>query len=211
MSSTNDLKERFKRLQIKERPVPESSIITKSNSVDSSIKTELQQSTQSHVHQAVMNCADSQIYDWKKTYRNKFQRPLLTETTDPVIQETQWKMQSLVESPLLMSFHYTDCLSKALVKLNSYIVLRPKFWSQLMLGVGQVHIRSSKNKLQLWLRFSDSMGLSQKRVKTLLENEFVENSRLLKAFNVQKREDWFEIALDLNEKPADIRDKEVSV
>jgi hypothetical protein len=127
------------------------------------------------------------------------------------MQETQWKIQSLVEHPLLISFHYSQCLSKTLVKLNSYVVSRPTFWSQMLSGAGQVHIRSSKNKLQLWMRFNDTTGQGQKRMKTILENEFVANSRQLKAFNIQKIEEWFEISFDINEKSADLRDKEASV
>jgi hypothetical protein len=210
MSPQHDLKERFKRLQSKEQSVPETAI-AKTRAVESVNKIELTTSTRSHVHEAVMNCADSEIYDWKKAYRNEFQRPTLDETSDPVIQETQWKIQSLVEHPMLISFHYSQCLSKTLVKLNSYVISRPTFWSQMLSGAGQVHIRSSKNKLQLWMRFNDSTVQDHKRMKNILENEFVANSRQLKAFNIQKIEEWFEISFDINEKSADLRDKEASV
>lgn len=211
MRSNNDLKERFKRLQSKEQSVPETALVKKTHPVEAVKKVELSSSTRTYVHEAVMNCVQSEVYDWKKAYRRDFQRPSLDETSDPVIQETQWKIQSLMESPLLISFNYTQCLNKTLVKLNSYIVTRPTFWSQLIEGAGQVHVRSSKNKLQLWVRFNDSTGIGHKRMKTVLENEFVANSRQLKAFNIQKIEEWFEISFDINEKPADLRDKEASV
>ncbi|MBA2403134.1 MAG: hypothetical protein H0V66_00060 [Bdellovibrionales bacterium] len=211
MGSNNDLKQRFLKLQSKEQFVSETVIEKKPTPIATGDKLELSKSTQSHVHEAIENSSQTQVYDWKKTYRKSFHRPTLEETCEPIIQKTQWNIHSLVDNSPLISFHYTHCLSKTLTKLNTYLEAKPFFWSHLMSGAGQIHIRSTKNKLQLWIRSNDSSELKQKRLKTVLENEFIANSKQLKAFSVQKVEEWFELSLDITEKTVDIRDKEASV
>jgi succinate dehydrogenase flavin-adding protein (antitoxin of CptAB toxin-antitoxin module) len=203
MGQNTDLKQRFLKLQQQELTAP---IVN-----DVSQKIELMDSNSLNIHEAVMNCTDSKIYDWKRAYRDNFQRPTLDESCDPVVQVTQGQIQSLVKKPVLISFHYSQCLNSALNKLNSYMTSRPQFWSQVLAGAGQIHIRSSKNKLQLWIRNSDESTRGTKELKALFENEYMTNFRQLKAFNVQKFEEWIELNFDINEKTVDIRDKEASV
>jgi hypothetical protein len=203
MGQNTDLKERFLKLQKQEQTVPVIANVSQ--------KMELMDSSSPKIHEAVMNCTDSKVYDWKKAYRDNFQRPALEESCDPVVHTTQGNIQSLVKKPVLVSFHYSQCLDSALNKLNSYMTSRPQFWSQVLLGAGQIHIRSSKNKLQLWIRNSDESTRGTKELKALLENEYMVNFRQLKAFNVQKFEEWIELNFDINEKTVDIRDKEASV
>ncbi len=203
MGQHTDLKQRFLKLQQQELTAP---VVT-----DVYQKIELMDSNSLNIHEAVMNCTDSKNYDWKRAYRDNFQRPTLDESCDPVVQVTQGQIQSLVKKPVLISFHYSQCLNSALNKLNSYMTSRPQFWCQVFAGAGQIHIRSSKNKLQLWIRNSDESTHGTKELKALLENEYMTNFRQLKAFNVQKFEEWIELNFDINEKTVDIRDKEASV
>ena len=91
------------------------------------------------------------------------------------------------------------------------MTVRPSFWKHLLLGAGQIHLRSAKNKIQVWIRFSDFTNENQKMLKATLENEFMENSTQLKSFSLQKVEEWFELGFDINEKIAESRDKDVSV
>ena len=88
---------------------------------------------------------------------------------------------------------------------------RPTFWKHLLLGAGQVHLRSAKNKVQLWIRFSDHTNENQKMLKATIENEYMENSRQLKSFSIQKVEEWFELGFDINDKITESRDKDASV
>lgn len=202
MGTNRNLKDRFEGLQKQESPVASSSEPKKMN---------LSSSNNSLVHQTVANCVDAKEFNWKKVYRQQFQRPSLEQSSDPVIQETQWKIQALSESPLLISFHFTDCLVSSLKKLNPYMTSRPAFWKHLLLGAGQVHVRSSKNKIQLWIRFSDHTNENQKMLKAMIENEYMENSRQLRSFSIQKVEEWFELGFDINDKFTELRDKDASV
>ena len=202
MGTNRNLKDRFQGLQKQESPSA-NALAPKTMNLSSS--------DNSLVHEAVANCLDAREFNWKKVYRQEFQRPSIEQSSDPVIQETQWKIQALSESPLLISFHFTDCLVPSLKKLNTYMAARPTFWKDLLLGAGQIHLRSAKNKVQLWIRFSDLTNENQKMLKATLENEFMENSRQLKAFSLQKIEEWFELGFDINEKFAESRDKDASV
>lgn len=203
MGQNTDLKQRFLKLQNQELTVPVAASVSQ--------KMELMDSNSLSIHEAVMNCTDSKVYDWKKAYRDNFQRQNLEESCDPIVQATQGKIQALVKKPILISFHHSQCLSSALNTLNSYMTSRPQFWSQVLAGAGQVHIRSSKSKIQLWIRNRDESNRGMKELKTQLENEYMINFRQLKAFSVQKFEEWIELNFDINEKTADIRDKEASV
>jgi hypothetical protein len=202
MGTNRNLKHLFEGLQKQESP--------SAKSTESKI-IELSSSDKYLLHQAISNCTDSHEFNWKKLYRQHFQRPSIEQSSDPVIQDTQWKIQALSESPLLISFHYTDCLVPSLKKLNTYMTVRPSFWKHLLLGAGQIHLRSAKNKIQVWIRFSDFTNENQKMLKATLENEFMENSTQLKSFSLQKVEEWFELGFDINEKIAESRDKDVSV
>jgi hypothetical protein len=202
MSTNRNLKDRFEGLQKQDS--------TSATSLEPK-KMDLSSSNNSLVHQTIANCVDAKEFNWKKVYRQQFQRPSLEQSSDPVIQETQWKIQALSESPLLISFHFTNCLVSSLKKLNTYMAARPTFWKDLFLGAGQIHLRSAKNKVQIWIRFSDLTNENQKILKATLENEFMENSRQLKAFSLQKIEEWFELGFDINEKFAESRDKDASV
>ena len=202
MGTNRNLKHLFEGLQKQESP--------SAKSTESKI-IELSSSDKYLLHQAIANCTDSHEFNWKKLYRQHFQRPSIEQSSDPVIQDTQWKIQALSESPLLISFHYTDCLFPSLKKLNTYMTVRPSFWKHLLLGAGQIHLRSAKNKIQVWIRFSDFTNENQKMLKATLENEFMENSTQLKSFSLQKVEEWFELGFDINEKIAESRDKDVSV
>lgn len=203
MGQNTDLKQRFLKLQQQEPTAP---VVT-----NVSQKIELKDSASTSIHEAVMNCTGSKVYDWKKAYRDNFQRPALEDSSDPMIQATQGKIQSLVKKPVLVSFHYSQCLNSALKTLNSYMSSRPQFWSQVLIGSGQIHIRSSKNKVQLWIRNNDESTRGTRELKALLENEYMTNFRQLKAFNIQKFEEWVELNVEINEKTSDIRDKEASV
>ena len=202
MGTNRNLKHRFEGLQKQESPSAKSS--------ESKI-IEFSSSDKDLLHQAISNCTDSHEINWKKLYRQQFERPSIEQTTDPVIQVTQWKIQALIESPVLISFHYSDCLVYSLEKLNSYMAVRPTFWRHLLLGAGQIHLRSAKNKVQLWIRFSDPANENQKMLNSALQNEFMENSRQLKAFSLHKVEEWFELGFDIDENFAELRDKDASV
>jgi hypothetical protein len=202
MGTNRSLKDRFEGLK---RQESSNRNLLEPNELD------LSSSANCLVHQLVTNCLDSHEFNWKKLYSQQFQRPSIEQSSDPVIQDTQWKIQALSESPLLISFHYTDCLVPSLKKLNSYMTVRPSFWKHLLLGAGQIHLRSAKNKIQVWIRFSNFTNESQKMLKATLENEFMENSTQLKSFSLQKVEEWFELGFDINEKIAESRDKDVSV
>lgn len=210
MGSNHDLKDRFKKLQLKE---PNGSGVVVDNKIMAAeaTKLELNLSSNAHIHQAIANCDDSNVYDWKKVFRKDFPRPAIDEASEPVLQQTQWNIQALMEAPVLISFHYSSCLPKILGRFNTYLTSRPSFWTQVMYGAGQIHIRSAKNKLQLWIRSDDVSVSGHKNMKAVLENEFLSNSKQLKAFNIQKIEEWYEISFDITEKSADIRDKEASV
>jgi len=203
MGQNTDLKDRFLKLQKQEQTVPVVANVSQ--------KMELMDSSSANIHEAVMNCTDNKLFDWKKAYRDNFQRPELEESCDPVVQATQGNIQSLVKKPVLVSFHYSQCLHSTLNKLNSYMTSRPLFWSQVLFGAGQIHIRSSKNKVQLWIRNSDESNRGARDLKAVLENEYMTNFRQLKAFNIQKFEEWIELNFEIHEKTADIRDKEASV
>ncbi len=202
MGTNRSLKDRFEGLQKQESPA-----VSKREPKN----IDLSSSDNSRMHEAVASCQEVKEFNWKRVYRQQFQRPSIETSSEPVIQETQWKIQALSESPLLISFHYTDCLVATLKKLNTYMTGRPTFWRHLLLGAGQVHLRSEKNKVQMWIRFSDLSNENQKILKATVENEFMENSRQLKSFSIQKVEEWFELGFDINEKFAESRDKDASV
>lgn len=204
MEPNMDLKNRFDKLQkTSETPVSEDKVVKPVLTIKQVDMT----SSYPEIHEAIRDCHSGQSYDWRGEYRKGMKRPSELSIPHPYLFELQGRISELLGKPILFTCYEKESLELAAKKLNSYIVSRPKFWRQALEGVAQIHFRSEKGKIQLWLRSDDSTFIRSGKVKTAMENEYLINSRQLKSYGVYSTEDWVELHLEIIDRPADYTEK----
>lgn len=188
-----DLKKKFERVHLKS----ESSDDLKT-SITEKQKMRFKSSNMSELHQQIKNATPVSTVDWKNQLTNHYVRPTLSAEVKPLQQQLQWTLNRLLGRSVLLSFFVKKDEASVLEKISKHMQERNDFWFSLLKEANQIHIRTGKGKLQIWLKSDESIQNYFPLIQTRLEREYVSHPQQLRSFQVKNADGWIEVQLDVD-------------
>lgn len=197
MGSTNQLKNRFEKLQkeslaLKEAPVPVGKTVE-----PASPSIELKTSAKPEIH-AMLRESSKSSFDWKNQFKKTFVRPSLENSRPVSMTEVEWNIQAISDNSVLLSFTQSEQLEESLVQLAAHLKKRKVFWSKVLRNAEHLHVYVDKNKTHLGIRYCTPINAVKNDLKYALEEEYLSGSNTIKTFYMKGQNDWIEIILEIS-------------
>jgi len=188
-----DLKKKFERVHLQSEVAQE----LNSTAVEKQ-KIRFKNSSLTEIHQQIKNAKTASNLDWKNLLTSHYSRPALSNEIKPVQHQIQWTLNRLLGRPVLLSFLVKNDEASVLDKINKHMQERNEFWLSLLEEVTQIHLRTVKGKLQIWLKTNETISTHLKSMQSILENEYIARPHELKSFQVKNLDDWIEVLIDVD-------------